>query len=253
MNDQFPSTFFNNFINTDASTNDNDNNIKYNDKNMGEENDDENYFSNALKELLQEFSSIKNPGGRDEHLQECIQSWFSRHIEYTEIKVIEYLKQIAHKNYDYACLLGFLYHTEFDWQKAFEWYLRAAEHNNAFGQNQVGYFYQKGYGIGVNHQNAFYWYQKSSDGGCSNAKSNLGYCYHYGIHVKRNSRYAFYWYSKSAEIGDELGMCNLANALLHGIGTNVDVHQTLRLYRDAKNLKCLRVDEYLRYIFVYRY
>ncbi|CAG8629443.1 2638_t:CDS:2, partial [Ambispora gerdemannii] len=92
-------------------------NIRY-DKNV-EGNDDENYFSNALKELLQKFSSIKNPGGEDEHLQECIQS--------------------------------------------------------------------------------------------------------------------------CAEIGDESGMCTLADALLRGVGTNVDVHQALKLYRKATNLKCVRV------------
>ncbi|CAG8603563.1 13948_t:CDS:2, partial [Ambispora leptoticha] len=36
--------------------------------------------------LLQEFSLIKNPGGQDEHLHECIQGWFSKHREYTEIQ-----------------------------------------------------------------------------------------------------------------------------------------------------------------------
>ncbi|CAG8636363.1 2019_t:CDS:2 [Ambispora leptoticha] len=82
-----------------------------NDGNVSEEN--ENYLSNALKELLQKFSSIKNPGGEDEHLQECIQSWLSQHRKYTKIQVIEQLERIAHKNNDYACLLGFFYHKPF--------------------------------------------------------------------------------------------------------------------------------------------
>ncbi|CAG8557578.1 10104_t:CDS:1, partial [Ambispora gerdemannii] len=220
-----------------------------------EENDDENYLSIALKNLLQDFSSITNPGGQDEHLEECVLNWFSKHKEFTQEKTFEHLKQITHKNYNYACLLGFFYHRSFgtrvDRQEAFKWYLQAAENNDAFGQNQVGYFYHSGIGTQRNNERAFYWYQKSSDGGCSNAKHNLGYCYQYGIYVKRNTRYAFYWYSRSAEMGDEFGMCTLADVLLRGIGTNVDVHQVLRLYREAKNLKCMRVDESLRSIFFY--
>ncbi|CAG8557541.1 10102_t:CDS:2 [Ambispora gerdemannii] len=32
-------------------------------------------LSNALKNLLEQFSSITNPGGQDEHLLECVQNW----------------------------------------------------------------------------------------------------------------------------------------------------------------------------------
>ncbi|CAG8763164.1 6588_t:CDS:1, partial [Ambispora leptoticha] len=59
--------------------------IRSNDKNVGEENGgEENYFSDTVKALLQEFSSIKNPGGEDEHLEECIRNWFFKHKEFTE-------------------------------------------------------------------------------------------------------------------------------------------------------------------------
>ncbi|CAG8598067.1 2388_t:CDS:2 [Ambispora gerdemannii] len=205
-------------------------------------------------ELLKAFSSITNPGWQDERLRECILGWFSQHKEFTEIQIVEHLKQVARNNYKYACLLGFCYDKGFgtfiDPQKAFQWYLRAAEQNDSFGQNQVGYFYQNGIGTKVNDEKAFYWYQRSADNGCSEGKSNLGSCYEYGTHVKQDRKYAFYWYSKSAEMGDELGKWDLADMFFYGLGTNVDVHRALKLYLEAKNLGCMDVEYYVRNIFI---
>ncbi|CAG8531796.1 4169_t:CDS:2 [Ambispora gerdemannii] len=194
-----------------------------------------------------------NPGSQNEHLQECILSWHSKHKKFTQIQIFENLKQVARKNHDYACLLGFCYYEGFGtlWnlQESFEWYHISAEHNDAFGQNELGYFYQEGYGTKVDHEKALYWYRKSADNGCSHAKGNLGHCYQDGIHVKRNLRHAFYWYSKSAEMGDESGKCNLATMVIRGKGTNIDVHQALKLYLEAKNVGHTHVEQYFRTIF----
>ncbi|CAG8552652.1 10882_t:CDS:2 [Ambispora leptoticha] len=215
----------------------NNNIIKNNEANLSEKNDVE----NALKELLQQFSSITQPGGKNEHLLKCVQHWFSQHKEFTETQVFEHLERVAYRNYDYACLLGFFYEESFgtisDPQQAFIWYLRAAEHNDSLGQNQVGDKFLNGYGTEMSHEKAFYWYQKALDNNCSSAKHNLGICYRFGIHVKKNDRHALYWYSKSAEMGDELGKRALANAYLNGIGTNADTHKSLKLlFLQAKNL-----------------
>ncbi|CAG8577636.1 13161_t:CDS:1 [Ambispora gerdemannii] len=224
-------------------------------------NDDKNYeeetqnLSNALKNLLEKFSSTTNTGSYDEHLKECIRNWFSQHREFTESQIIAHLENIAHKNCDYASLLGFVYDkslgTIYDPQKAFKWYLQAAKQNDAFGQNQVGYFYQLGIVTEIDHKKAFYWYQKSAENGCSNAKSNLGYCYESGVYVKRNDRYTLYWYSKSAEMGDELGKCNLAYLFFCGIGANADVHRALKLYLEAKNMGCSKAEDYICSIFLW--
>ncbi|CAG8557559.1 10103_t:CDS:2 [Ambispora gerdemannii] len=199
--------------------------------------------------LLKAFSSIKNTGGQDEHLLDCVQNWFSQHEKFNRTQIFEHLEQVARKNHDYACLLGFFYDSAFGTtknpQEAFKWYLRAAEHNDAFGQNQVGNFFLGGYGTRTDNEKAFYWYQKSADNGCSTAKSNLGYCYENGVHVKKNYRYAFYWYSKSAEMSNELGKYNLAYVFMYGVGTNVDVHRTLKLYLEAKNLVCTDAEEFI--------
>ncbi|CAG8532198.1 6049_t:CDS:1 [Ambispora gerdemannii] len=210
-------------------------------------------LSNLLKNLLQQFSSVTNPGEKDEHLQECVQNWFSQHERFTEIQIFEHLKQIARNDHDYACLLGFFYDKAFgtpsNLDKAFKWYLRAAEHNDAFGQNIVGYFFMHGYGTKLNYEKAFYWYQKSADNGCNQAKCNIGYCYYCGFHVKRNRRHALYWYSKSAEMHDGLSKCELARMFLWGMGTNADVHRALKLFLEAKNLAFVQVDDYICEVF----
>ncbi|CAG8494740.1 11420_t:CDS:2 [Ambispora leptoticha] len=52
------------------------------------------------------------------------------------------------------------------------------------------------------------------------------------------------------QMGDELGKCDLADVLLHGIGTNADVHRALKLYLEAKNLGCMQIEQHIRKIFL---
>ncbi len=53
--------------------------------------------------------------------------------------------------------------------KAFEWFLKAAEQGNPDSQFTVGRFYARGIGIEKNLIKAMEWYQKSADQGCTRA------------------------------------------------------------------------------------
>ena len=59
----------------------------------------------------------------------------------------------------------------------------------------LGYMYEKGYGVTKDQVEAVKWYRK--------AAYNLGLCYQYGKGVTIDLTQAKYWYEKAAAQGDE--------------------------------------------------
>ena len=48
-----------------------------------------------------------------------------------------------------------------DYEKAFNWYLKAAKQGNALSQNVIGYMYHKGFGCDRNQTAAKIWFKKA--------------------------------------------------------------------------------------------
>lgn len=60
-----------------------------------------------------------------------------------------------------------------DYSEAVKWYTKAANQGYAPAQNNLGYCYEKGYGVDVDSEKAKYWYQKATDQGDKTARKNL--------------------------------------------------------------------------------
>ena len=65
-----------------------------------------------------------------------------------------------------------------DYAQARDWYLKAAEQGDAFGQNGLGLLYAYGRGVPQNYVQARDWYLKAAEQGDAFAQSNLGSLYH---------------------------------------------------------------------------
>ncbi|RIB16219.1 hypothetical protein C2G38_2247160 [Gigaspora rosea] len=69
-------------------------------------------------------------------------------------------------------------------RKAFVYYQKSAEMDNASGICGVGYCYDKGIGIEKDENKAFIYYQKSAEMGLAIGTYNVGCCYQNGIGVE---------------------------------------------------------------------
>lgn len=86
-----------------------------------------------------------------------------------------------------------------DYNKAFYYYDKAANEGYPPAQNNLGYFYDNGYGVKQDQQLALYWYQQAAEQNDEVAQYNLGLFYQYGKAVPKNKESALYWYKKSAD------------------------------------------------------
>ena len=95
-------------------------------------------------------------------------------------------------------------------------------------QNIIGDYYLFGKGVERSYQKAIEWYLKAATNGNHDAMLNLGNCYRYGKGVKRSYSETIKWYKKSgtenanralSEIYDnDKNLSNILNRLLFKIG-----------------------------------
>lgn len=106
-----------------------------------------------------------------------------------------------------------------DFNEAFIWCLKAAEHGFEDAIYQTGMDYYHGYGVTQNYEKAVYWWEKASSNNIC-AKYNLGVCYERGLGVKTDYKKAFEYYKLTADKGDADAQENLAILYESGRGTN---------------------------------
>ncbi|MCE9533119.1 MAG: caspase family protein [Planctomycetes bacterium] len=109
-----------------------------------------------------------------------------------------------------------------DYNKAFEYYQKAANKRIGLALNEYGNCFFFGRGVNKDEFFAVEQYRKAADLGITWSMNNLGRCYTNGTGVDRDLIKAFEWYSKSAEAGNANGMQSLGVIYKEGRGTNKD-------------------------------
>lgn len=101
--------------------------------------------------------------------------------------------------------LGDLYYygdsVDVDYQKAADWYRKAAEQGNAVGQCNLGFMYTNGYGAPKDYEKAADWYRKAAEQGNADGQNNLATMYENGYGVAKDNQQAEQWYRKAVEQG----------------------------------------------------
>lgn len=112
-----------------------------------------------------------------------------------------------------------------DYNKAFEWYEKAAEQKNAEAQFNLGNMYWIGLGVEVDNFKAKEWYLKSAKQGLVDAQYSLGAWYinyrnsilskkNEDMRIKRESWIsACKWYGKAADQGHEIAQFCMGSIL----------------------------------------
>ena len=89
-----------------------------------------------------------------------------------------------------------------DANKAFSWYLKAAEQGHPFAPGIVGFMYQQGEGVIKDHNQALYWFKKAAERGDLLAINKLAVMYEYGSGgVSKNYKEAIFWTKLAVEFG----------------------------------------------------
>ncbi len=104
--------------------------------------------------------------------------------------------------------LGWCYESLKNYEKAVEWYQKAAAQGLSSAQCNLGFCYAHGQGVTQNYEKAVEWYQKAVAQGHSSAQCNLGFCYESGRGVTQNYDKAVELYQKAAEQGNSNAQCN---------------------------------------------
>ena len=81
------------------------------------------------------------------------------------------------------------------YDKCFDGHLALAKQGYPLAECQVGYFYLKGLGVCQDFERAFYWTQRSAQHGDRDAQCNLASFYEDGIGTQRDMQQAKYWYN----------------------------------------------------------
>ena len=81
-----------------------------------------------------------------------------------------------------------------DYDEAARHWLAAAEAGNAAAQNNLGFLYRKGFGVGKDEDEAARWYLRAANQGLVDAMTNLGMLYDEGWGVPRDFVESYKWF-----------------------------------------------------------
>lgn len=150
-------------------------------------------------------------------------------VEKNRERALLLLNESANQGYADAQLdMGLYAMSKCSYDKAFEWFMKAANQDNAKAQQNVGYCYEKGVGVQKNDKEAFRWTKKAAEQGLADAQWFLGDCYKEGIGVEINYDEAHRWYTKSAEQGLPQAQFQLYKSYLLGVGVQQDLNTAIK-------------------------
>lgn len=153
------------------------------------------------------FCTAKN---KDEKIKNFKQQ--AAAAESREMKLLGYEQAAKLGDVEAVSKLGVEYYTAHEYDKAFLWLERAAQHNYAEAQKYLGDCYRYGLIVDADGEDAVYWYSKAAEQGFADAQNTLADCYNNGWGTACDADMAIHWYTKAAEqdhadAQNSLGLC----------------------------------------------
>lgn len=116
-----------------------------------------------------------------------------------------------------ACnMLGDYYEEREEYEKAVTYFQKAADCGDLTGICNLGYCYEKGYGVTLNYKRAYQLYMTAATQGSIRAYKMIANCYLEGIHVEQDAVEALNWLTKAADAGDVHAMYVIGSLLEDG-------------------------------------
>jgi TPR repeat protein len=105
-----------------------------------------------------------------------------------------------------------------DLAEAAAWYRKAADQGHPLAQNELGFFYQQGFGLPEDVTQSLFWYRKAAEAGVASAQFNMGLACLYGTGQVKDEKQSSAWFHKAAEQGDADACQWLAELYVAGQG-----------------------------------
>lgn len=134
-------------------------------------------------------------------------------------------------------------------EEVFKRLLELAGSGDTEWENNVGLCYQHGFGTPQDYEKAVEWYTRAAHGGSGTAQFNLGGMYYEGTGVEKNLDLAVRWYTRSAQQREELALLHLGSMYQKGIGVETDLTRARVLYSVAYRLGSSRAANHLGILF----
>jgi|GEM_PF-7023884 len=117
--------------------------------------------------------------------------------------------------------IGYLFETgvnaEISYEKAAQWYLKAAKNGNPIAQDYLGKLYQLGKGVQQSNQQAADWYLKAAKENVMHSMLALADLYETGDGIKKDTCQAISLYKTAAKDGNPHAQYRLGHFYEHGI------------------------------------
>jgi len=118
-------------------------------------------------------------------------------------------------------------------KEVFAMFQAGADRGNATSMTNLGWLYEKGFGVAQDYAKARKWYEEAADKDDGNAMYNLGLLYAKGQGMARDYAKARKWYEKAADIGHPGAMTNLGVLYDNGQGMAQDYAKAREWYEKA--------------------
>ncbi|MDR2708525.1 MAG: SEL1-like repeat protein [Elusimicrobiota bacterium] len=123
-----------------------------------------------------------------------------------------------------------------DPQKAFDYYIQAAEQNSVIAQLEIAHMFKIGFGTPVSLTRAFYWYSRAAAQGNAEGYYNVGLMFEEGLGIGKNYRRAFDYYLMAADKGHLKAKFRLGRMFQLGLGVHQNNAEAFTLFKQAADL-----------------
>ena len=118
-------------------------------------------------------------------------------------------------------------------KRAFEWWSKAAEREDAIGMLRLSAAYRDGIGVEADGRKAFEWLQRSAEAGDEEAMEDLGIAYLTGKGTAIDEEKAREWLVRAAETGNASAECTMGTRFARGDFGEADEEKAVRWWKRA--------------------
>ncbi len=178
--------------------------------------------------------------------EEKINQWYSEAAAFYKSgrydKAREFFQKAAEAGHSLSQVeLGSLYRlgkgTEKDFKKAYEWYRKAFKAKYSLGYYYLALMYEKGLYISKDEEFARRLLKSSASRGHARSQNKLGLFFHNGKGGEKNEKQAFYWFMKAAKQGLDIAQYNLGYFYEKGYGIEKNQSKARSWYQKACDQK----------------
>jgi len=124
----------------------------------------------------------------------------------------------------------------YDSDKIFVLTMKAAELDYPPAMRSIGWYYENGDGVDQSFEKAMEWYSRAADGGDGESMYAIGELYLNGSGVDQSYDKAMDWYMKAVSIDEPMGLYGVAMMYEKGYGVEKSAEKAIEWYQKSADL-----------------